>query len=374
MSSSIPTGTQPGSQDSQRTFPIVSQLPNDSFLSPTAAPSGSRRVLKREGVLCLPDCSASAQAAYVCCSRTSISGGAHVRSHINKKRLNVIDNLHSVASLYSTEFCSGLTFNNCDTNTAGFTKRTNVMSNINEDCLRYAQARGPLKILRTPGTPVFCTLLVNAKINPKQHSVRLYHSQSSSEDPSVKLRQSVSNQTKSCADASSTHRHETTEAQLTHTDAQGRATMVDVGGKVPTRRTATARATVVLGPTAFRLLQDNQLAKGDALTVAQIAGITASKQTSALIPLCHPLPLDHTSVTFHLDELQNAVVITATCRTTGRTGVEMEALTAVSVAALTVYDMCKAVSHDIIITDVKLVSKTGGKRDFHRHPTPHPHE
>ncbi|XP_027130879.1 molybdenum cofactor biosynthesis protein 1 [Larimichthys crocea] len=158
------------------------------------------------------------------------------------------------------------------------------------------------------------------------------------------------------------------EAQLTHTDAQGRATMVDVGGKVPTRRTATACATVILGPAAFRLLRDNQLAKGDALAVAQLAGIMASKQTSALIPLCHPLPLDHASVTFDLNELQNAVVITATCRTTGRTGVEMEALTAVSVAALTVYDMCKAVSHDIIITDVKLISKTGGKRDFHRHP------
>lgn len=145
--------------------------------------------------------------------------------------------------------------------------------------------------------------------------------------------------------------------------------MVDVGGKVPTRRTASASATVVLGPAAFRLLRDNQLAKGDALTVAQLAGIMASKQTSALIPLCHPLPLDHASVTFHLHEQRHAVVVTATCRTTGRTGVEMEALTAASVAALTVYDMCKAVSHDIIITELKLVSKTGGKRDFHRHPS-----
>ncbi len=119
---------------------------------------------------------------------------------------------------------------------------------------------------------------------------------------------------------------------------------------------------------AFRLLRDNQLTKGDALAVAQFAGIMASKQTSALIPLCHTLPLDHASVTFDLDELQNAALITATCCTTGKTGVEMEALTAVSVAALTIYDMCKAVSHDIIITDVKLLSKTGGKRDFHRQP------
>uniref|UniRef100_A0A4W6CFH4 Molybdenum cofactor synthesis 1 n=1 Tax=Lates calcarifer TaxID=8187 RepID=A0A4W6CFH4_LATCA len=182
------------------------------------------------------------------------------------------------------------------------------------------------------------------------------------------FRQSVSVQTKSDTNVSSTQLDETTEAQLTHTDAQGRATMVDVGGKVPTRRTAAACAIVILGPTAFRLLRDNQLAKGDALAVAQLAGIMASKQTSALIPLCHPLPLDHISVTFDLDELQNATVITATCSTTGRTGVEMEALTAASVAALTLYDMCKAVSHDIIITDIKLVSKIGGKRDFHRHP------
>lgn len=191
-------------------------------------------------------------------------------------------------------------------------------------------------------------------MNVNSHSVRLCHSKSPSDQNSV-------------------------EAQLTHTDAQGRASMVDVGGKAATQRTATATATVILGPTAFRLLRDNQLAKGDALAVAQLSGIMASKQTSALIPLCHPLPLDHTSVTFDLDELQNAAIITATCRTTGKTGVEMEALTAASVAALTVYDMCKAVSHDITITDIKLVSKMGGKRDFHRYPRPspsqiHPHE
>uniref|UniRef100_A0A8C4HNN1 Molybdenum cofactor biosynthesis protein 1 n=1 Tax=Dicentrarchus labrax TaxID=13489 RepID=A0A8C4HNN1_DICLA len=236
------------------------------------------------------------------------------------------------------------------------------------DCLRYAQARGPnaLKshLLRTPGTPILCTLLINAKTNLKHYNVRLCHQSSSSEDHTVKLRQFVSDQTTSDINS---NLNEASEAQLTHTDAQGRATMVDVGGKVPTRRTATARATVILGPTAFRLLRDNQLAKGNALAVAQLAGIMATKQTSTLIPLCHTLPLDHASVTFDLDEVQNAAIITATCHTTGRTGVEMEALTAVSVAALTVYDMCKAVSHDITITDVKLVSKTGGKRDFHRH-------
>lgn len=366
------------SRDSLRTFPIVPQLPNGSFLSLTSAPhmcpSDSRRVLNRKGFLCLPVHTVSTQADYVCCSRTSVRGVTHVSSHIRREKPNVMDDHYSVAALYSSKCCSGLALNSCDSNTTGFSTPTNLMSNINADCLTYAQTRGPLKTLRTPGTSVFCTLLISAKINVKQHSVRLCHSQSSSEAPSIKPRQSLSGQTKSGTNASSTHQDQTTEAQLTHTDAQGRATMVDVGGKVPTRRTATACATVILAPTAFRLLQDNQLAKGDALTVAQMAGIMASKQTSALIPLCHPLPLDHASVTFHLDELQSAVVITATCRTTGRTGVEMEALTAVSVAALTVYDMCKAVSHDIIITGVKLVSKTGGKTEFHRHSSTYNHE
>ncbi|XP_063765024.1 molybdenum cofactor biosynthesis protein 1 isoform X2 [Eleginops maclovinus] len=320
----------PKSQDRTTSSPIVSHCTHNTFLSPTAAPHA--RVLNREGFLCLPDCTASKQAAHICCHGTLTRGGTGVESHINK-------NTH-----------------------------TNVRSYINEDCLRYAQARGhnALKshLLRTPGTHTFFTLLMNAKMNLKQHNVRLCHNQCSSKDPSGKLRKAVSDKKQL---GTTVHNTELDKAQLTHTDAQGRATMVDVGGKVPTRRTATASATVILGPTAFRLIRDNQLAKGDALAVAQLSGIMASKQTSALIPLCHPLPLDHASVTLDLDEQQNAAVITATCRTTGRTGVEMEALTAVSVAALTIYDMCKAVSHDIIITDVKLVSKTGGKRDFHRH-------
>lgn len=162
------------------------------------------------------------------------------------------------------------------------------------------------------------------------------------------------------------HSSNQTEAALTHTDAQGRASMVDVSRKTQSCRIASAQATVLLGPTAFSLLRENQLVKGDALAVAQIAGILGSKQTSNLIPLCHPLPLNHVSVTFDLNEAEEAVIVTATCRTMGRTGVEMEALTAASVAALTIYDMCKAVSHNIIITDIKLISKTGGKRDFHR--------
>lgn len=155
---------------------------------------------------------------------------------------------------------------------------------------------------------------------------------------------------------------------LTHTDAEGRARMVDVGGKAATRRTASAGATVLLGADAFRLLRNNQLAKGDALAVAQLAGVMAAKRTASLIPLCHPLPLESAAVSLQLDEGRGAVLVEATCRTTAPTGVEMEALTAAAVAALTIYDMCKAVSHDIVIADVRLLAKTGGKRDFRRKP------
>uniref|UniRef100_A0A673I1Q0 Molybdenum cofactor biosynthesis protein 1 n=1 Tax=Sinocyclocheilus rhinocerous TaxID=307959 RepID=A0A673I1Q0_9TELE len=160
-----------------------------------------------------------------------------------------------------------------------------------------------------------------------------------------------------------------TSEQLTHTDAQGKASMVNVGSKAVTSRTAMACGKVIMGPKAFNLMCANQLAKGDALAVAQLAGIMGAKQASSLIPLCHPLPLDHASVSIELLEEEHAVIVKATCQTTGRTGVEMEALTAVAVATLTLYDMCKAVSHDIHITDIKLLSKTGGQRgDFHRSP------
>ncbi|XP_052475978.1 molybdenum cofactor biosynthesis protein 1 isoform X1 [Carassius gibelio] len=160
-----------------------------------------------------------------------------------------------------------------------------------------------------------------------------------------------------------------TSEQLTHTDAQGKASMVNVGSKAVTSRTAMACGKVILGPKAFNLVRANQLAKGDALAVAQLAGIMGAKQTSSLIPLCHPLPLDHASVTIELLQEEHAVIVKATCQTTGRTGVEMEALTAVAVATLTLYDMCKSVSHDIVITDLKLLSKTGGQKgDFYRSP------
>lgn len=160
---------------------------------------------------------------------------------------------------------------------------------------------------------------------------------------------------------------EKTSDQLTHTDAHGRASMVNVGNKAATRRTATASARVLLGSKAFGLVRANQIAKGDALAVAQLAGIMGAKQTSGLIPLCHPVSLDHTSITVELLEEGNVAVVLATCHATGRTGVEMEALTAASVAALALYDMCKAVSRDIVITDIRLLSKTGGQRgDFQR--------
>ncbi|KAJ7399795.1 Molybdenum cofactor biosynthesis protein 1 [Pitangus sulphuratus] len=147
---------------------------------------------------------------------------------------------------------------------------------------------------------------------------------------------------------------------LTHTDEEGRATMVDVGGKPDSRRSAVAGAVVLLGEKAFGMVRQNQVKKGDVLAVAQIAGIQGAKLTSQLIPLCHNIPLYHVEVSLSLDEARYAVVIRSSCQTWGRTGVEMEALTAASLAALTVYDMCKAVTHDIVIKEVKLLSKTAG--------------
>ncbi|XP_004462940.1 molybdenum cofactor biosynthesis protein 1 isoform X2 [Dasypus novemcinctus] len=155
--------------------------------------------------------------------------------------------------------------------------------------------------------------------------------------------------------------------QLTHVDSEGRAAMVDVGGKPDTERVAVASAVVLLGPVAFKLVLQNQLKKGDALAVAQLAGVQAAKLTSQLIPLCHHVTLSHVQVRLELDGARHAVVIQASCRARGPTGVEMEALTSAAVAALTLYDMCKAVSRDIVLGEIKLVSKTGGQRgDFHQ--------
>lgn len=149
--------------------------------------------------------------------------------------------------------------------------------------------------------------------------------------------------------------------QLSHLDDTGRARMVDVGNKPDTERTAIARGEVVMRPETLALIQQGAMKKGDVLTVAQLAGVMGAKRTAELIPLCHPLPLHHIDVTLELDPALPGVRITATTRTTGKTGVEMEALTAVSVAALTVYDMAKAVEKTMRIQNIRLVEKHGGR-------------
>ncbi|MBI2885875.1 MAG: cyclic pyranopterin monophosphate synthase MoaC [Chloroflexi bacterium] len=148
---------------------------------------------------------------------------------------------------------------------------------------------------------------------------------------------------------------------LSHLDEQGRARMVDVSAKEETRREAVAKGAVFMRSETLALLQSGGIAKGDVLTVAQVAGVMAAKRTSELIPMCHPLRLSHIQVELQPDPALSCVEITATVRTTDRTGVEMEALTAVSVAALTIYDMCKAVDRAMRISDVRLTRKSGGK-------------
>jgi cyclic pyranopterin phosphate synthase len=149
--------------------------------------------------------------------------------------------------------------------------------------------------------------------------------------------------------------------KLTHLDEHGRAHMVDVGAKPDTERIAIARGEIHMLKATLDLIHAGQIKKGDVLTVAQIAGITASKRTSELIPLCHPLPLTKVDVDLVLDDSLPGVVITATAKTIGKTGVEMEALTAVSVAALTVYDMAKSVEKTMRIQNIRLIEKHGGQ-------------
>jgi len=149
--------------------------------------------------------------------------------------------------------------------------------------------------------------------------------------------------------------------ELTHLDEQGRAKMVDVGHKPDTERIATAKGEIHMRKETLDLIRAGQIKKGDVLTIAQIAGITASKRTSDLIPLCHPLPLTKVDVDLTLDDSLPGVVITATAKTIGKTGVEMEALTAVSIAALTVYDMAKAAEKTMRIQNIRLVEKHGGQ-------------
>ena len=148
---------------------------------------------------------------------------------------------------------------------------------------------------------------------------------------------------------------------LTHLDGQGRAKMVDVGWKPVTDREAVARGSVYMLPETLQLILQGLVKKGDVFTIAQLAGIMGAKRTAELIPLCHPLPLNKVDVELVPDETQSRVNITATASTSGKTGVEMEALTAVSVAALSVYDMCKAVDRGMQIGSIRLVSKRGGQ-------------
>lgn len=148
---------------------------------------------------------------------------------------------------------------------------------------------------------------------------------------------------------------------LSHVDSSGKAAMVDVSGKPETSRVAVASGKVLLGSKAFTLVAANQIKKGDVLTVAKLAGICGAKHTSLLIPLCHNIMLSGVDVTLSLDEKSNAVDVVAEARAVGPTGVEMEALTAVTVACLTIYDMCKAVAKDIQVSNIQLQSKTGGK-------------
>ncbi|MCZ6866123.1 MAG: cyclic pyranopterin monophosphate synthase MoaC [Dehalococcoidia bacterium] len=148
---------------------------------------------------------------------------------------------------------------------------------------------------------------------------------------------------------------------LTHLDQKGHAQMVDVGAKAVTQREAVARGFVVMMPETLALITGGKVEKGDVLATARLAGIMGAKQTPQLIPLCHPLPLSQVTVDLEPDPTQNGVEITARVRTEAKTGVEMEALTAVSVAALTIYDMCKSLDRGICIQSVRLVSKRGGK-------------
>lgn len=154
---------------------------------------------------------------------------------------------------------------------------------------------------------------------------------------------------------------------FTHFNDQGRAKMVDVGEKSITRRTATAMARVLVNENTFALIESGGMKKGDVLTVAQIAGVMGAKHTPDLIPMCHPILMDGIDLKLSLCRERLSVEIMATVSCDGRTGVEMEALTAVSTAALTVYDMCKAVQKDMVISDICLLEKTGGVHgDFHR--------
>lgn len=150
-------------------------------------------------------------------------------------------------------------------------------------------------------------------------------------------------------------------SKLTHFDNSGQAHMVDVGDKPESKRVAIASGTINMLPTTLKLILEGNAKKGDVLGIARIAAIQASKKTSELIPLCHPISLTKVAISFEVDDKLSTISCIATCETTGQTGVEMEALTAVNVGLLTIYDMCKAVDRGMVMSDIKLLEKHGGK-------------
>ncbi len=160
-----------------------------------------------------------------------------------------------------------------------------------------------------------------------------------------------------------------TEEKLTHIDAAGRARMVDVGAKDETLREATAEAIVRMKPETLALIKAGQVKKGDVLAVAQTAGVMGAKRTPDLIPMCHPIAITGVDFDFEMDDAESTITILATVRTIGRTGVEMEALTATATAALTIYDMCKAVDKGMVIESIALVRKSGGKSGLFERPS-----
>ena len=160
------------------------------------------------------------------------------------------------------------------------------------------------------------------------------------------------------------------QATLTHIDEKGQARMVDVTAKPPTHREAVSRGAVRMKPETLSLIEDGRMPKGDVYAVARVAGIMGAKNTSSLIPMCHPLEITGVDITFLPDRERSQVAIEARVRTWSRTGVEMEALTAVGCAALTLYDMCKAVDKAMVVTDIRLISKEGGKSGPYRRQEP----
>lgn len=205
--------------------------------------------------------------------------------------------------------------------------------------IRFSQLSQSTQTM-TPSVQRLTTTLLAAGFHNRSISSVRYMTSSSSSTPSPRL--------------------------FTHVDKDGKAHMVDVGHKKPTTRIAVACGTVYVGPEIANLIRLNSIAKGDVVSVSQIAGIVAAKRTSEIIPLCHNIPLSSVDVKTELNMDESSVLIMSTVKCEGKTGVEMEALTAVATAALTIYDMCKALSQDIIIKDIMLLKKSGGKVNYQR--------